>query len=93
MKTPTSALLLLLVSPCLAFKYVGLRKTWLDARAYCHATFSTDLATLLTQADVDEALAAMSGTGRCVGSTWIGMNDRAVEGIWVVPKAIQILYS
>ena len=74
-------LLLTSLSPCLAFKYVGLRKTWLDARAYCLATFSTDLATLLTQADVDEALAKVP-RGTCGEYVWIGMNDRATEGSW-----------
>eukprot|EP00486_Rosalina_sp_Unknown_P000341 CAMPEP_0201566810 /NCGR_PEP_ID=MMETSP0190_2-20130828/6897_1 /ASSEMBLY_ACC=CAM_ASM_000263 /TAXON_ID=37353 /ORGANISM="Rosalina sp." /LENGTH=491 /DNA_ID=CAMNT_0047986041 /DNA_START=104 /DNA_END=1579 /DNA_ORIENTATION=- len=55
-------------------------QTYADAQLSCQDTYGTDLATITTQTDMDDAIYIMNYNQ--VTRAWIGLNDQNQEGTW-----------
>merc|ERR1719464_2001308 len=60
------------------YLFINLARQWEVAEIYCQDIYGTNLASIHSQSQQDEATATCDDNVKC----WIGLNDRDVEGIW-----------
>eukprot|EP01084_Bolivina_argentea_P266541 452108_1 len=66
------------------WKYVLVkeRKTWQIAQIYCILAFGTNLATIVTDDQLENAFKRRNEAQAGSEKIWIGLNDNTVEGVW-----------